>query len=230
MSAAKSLRQSSSNEVTAFLRDAASSLTVRSQNRLIFTLDATASRQPTWDRACHLQAEMFSAAAGIGGLQIQLAWYRGLADFTATSWHTSSKALAAEMSRVLCAGGLTQIERVLRHALRERAGQAIRALVFIGDAMEEDPATLYGLAGQLGLFSVPVFIFHEGGDKQAGAVFSQIARLSAGAYCPFDSNSSSELRSLLGAVAVYAAGGKPALIEHNAKHKDAARALLRQLR
>src|SRR6516165_9316393 len=45
--------------------------------RLIFALDATASRQPTWDTACQLQAEMFREVSGIGPLDVQLVYYRG---------------------------------------------------------------------------------------------------------------------------------------------------------
>ena len=57
-----------------------------SRGRLIFGLDATMSRQPTWDQACKLQAEMFREAAAIGGLDIQLVYYRGLAECRASSW------------------------------------------------------------------------------------------------------------------------------------------------
>src|SRR4029077_8011790 len=46
--------------------------------RLVFALDATASREPTWDLACSLQSQMFSEVATIGGLSIQLAFYRGI--------------------------------------------------------------------------------------------------------------------------------------------------------
>ena len=50
------------------------------RGRLIFALDATMSRQPTWDTACKLQADMFHEAAAIGGLDVQLVYYRGLHD------------------------------------------------------------------------------------------------------------------------------------------------------
>src|SRR5665213_970705 len=48
------------------------------RGRLIFALDATISRQPTWDSACTLQAEMFREAAKAGGLDIQLVYFRGI--------------------------------------------------------------------------------------------------------------------------------------------------------
>ena len=85
--------------------------------RLIFAIDATASRQPTWDRASHLQHEMFEEAASIGGLALQVAFFRGFGEFKATKWTTDSQALIKPMSRVFCLGGHTQIEKVLKHAL-----------------------------------------------------------------------------------------------------------------
>ena len=52
-----------------------------SKGRLIFAMDATASRQPTWDLATEIQGEMFSATSDAGGLSIQLAFYRGFGQF-----------------------------------------------------------------------------------------------------------------------------------------------------
>ena len=42
--------------------------------------------------------------------------------------------------------------------------QRVDALVFVGDAMEENVDRLCQLAGELGLNGVPIFLFHEGGD------------------------------------------------------------------
>ena len=56
------------------------------RGRLIFALDATMSRQPTWDTACALQADMFREAASIGGLDIQLVYFRGLNECRASGW------------------------------------------------------------------------------------------------------------------------------------------------
>jgi hypothetical protein len=58
---------------------------------------------------------------------------------------------------------------------------------------------------------VPVFLFQEGGDARAERAFREIARLTKGAYCRFDAGSARQLRELLSAVAVYAAGGRKAL-------------------
>ena len=56
------------------------------RGRLLFGMDATASREPTWDRACHIQGEMFRETAALGGLDIQLAYYRGFQQFETTGW------------------------------------------------------------------------------------------------------------------------------------------------
>jgi hypothetical protein len=205
---------SSSAEVAEFLRKAAAAKTVKPvSGRLIFALDATASRQPTWDHACQLQGEMFVETAGLGGLAIQLVWYRGLGEFDAGPWVSQSAKLVRVMSGVFCQGGITQLARVLKHAIAETQKHKINALVFVGDCMEEDIEELAALAGELGLLGVPIFIFHEGGEPAAAAAFRRLARLSHGAYCRFDAGSAQQLRDLLGAVAVYAAGGNQALEE-----------------
>jgi hypothetical protein len=181
------------------------------RGRLIFALDATASREPTWDRACHIQGEMFEATAGLGGLEIQLVFYRGFAECKASRWATSAAELHRIMRSVHCVGGETQIERVLSHAIRETGRRRVNALVFVGDAMEEKVDRLCQLAGELGLLGVPIFLFHEGRDRTAAAAFKQMASLSRGAYLSFDLASAGRLKELLAAVAVYAAGGYRAL-------------------
>jgi hypothetical protein len=181
------------------------------RGRLIFALDATASREPTWDRACRIQGEMFEATAGLGGLEIQLVFYRGFAECKASHWVTSATELHRIMRSVRCVGGETQIERVLSHAIRETGKRRVGALVFVGDAIEENVDRLCRLAGELGLLGVPIFLFHEGRDPTAAAAFKQMASLSHGAYMSFDLASAGRLKELLAAVAVYAAGGYRAL-------------------
>lgn len=206
-----------SAEVDAFLeelRGAPPAPVGGGRGRLVFALDATASREPSWDRACRIQGEMFEATAGLGGLEIQLVYYRGFAECKASRWVTSAADLHRIMRQVSCVGGETQIERVLAHAVRETGRRRVNALVFVGDAMEENVDRLCGLAGELGLLGVPVFLFHEGGDRVAAAAFRQIAQLSHGAYLAFDLASAGRLRELLGAVAVYAAGGYKALADY----------------
>lgn len=200
-----------SRDVTAFLDKARQLQTRGNSGRLIFALDATASRQRTWDRACHLQAQMFEVAKMISGLSIQLCYYRGLGEFRALPWSDNGTVLRQKMLSVQCLGGRTQIESLLRHALREHQKSRIRGLVFVGDAMEEDSEKLYQLAGQLGVHRLPAFMFQEGSDRITGNSFGEIARLSGGVHCQFDEHSEQQLRDLLNAVAAYASGGKSAV-------------------
>lgn len=208
-------RTGPASEVAAFLDKVARMPAVRPARarpgRLVFAVDATASRQPAWDRACALTGEMFLATRDIGGLAVSLAYWRGFMEFAATPFLTDGAELARRMSGVTCLGGQTQILRALRHALAESRKEKVGALVLVGDAVEEDVDAACHAAGELGLFGTPVFCFHEGGDQVAGTAFRQIAKVSGGAYAPFDSAAADTLRDLLRAVAVFAAGGRAAL-------------------
>ncbi len=225
--------QSRSAEVDAFLRDLHKAPATRpsgARGRLIFALDATASREPSWDRACRIQGEMFEATAALGGLDVKLVFYRGFNECKASRWMTTSADLHRAMRAVSCRGGETQIERVLDHAIAETRQHKVNALVFVGDAMEEAADRLCQLAGELGLLGVPVFVFHEGNDPRAAATFRQIATLSHGAYLGFDLTSAGRLKELLAAVAVYAAGGYRALAAYGEKKGGEILRLTAQLR
>jgi len=214
-------QQGGRGEVDAFLSQLAAAPAPQrragERGRLIFAMDATASREPTWDTAIQIQAEMFSETAALGGLEVQLAWYRGFGEFRASEWVGDSTALVARMTGVRCLAGKTQIARVLKNAIVEAKRGRVGALVFVGDAMEEKIDTLGDLAGRLGLLGVRAFIFHEGGDAAAGRAFQHIAKLTGGACCRFDASSAKQLRELLAAVAVYAAGGRAALEDYGRK-------------
>lgn len=199
------------------------------RGRLIFALDATMSRQPTWDSACHLQAEMFKEAGTIGGLDVQLVYYRGLTECRASQWVSQPGRLAALMEKIDCRGGHTQIGRILGHARKEGQGRKVQAVVFVGDAMEEPIDDLCAAAGELGLMGVPVFMFQEGSEPVAERAFREIARLSRGAYCRFAPGAAHELAELLRAAAAYAAGGMKALTDLSARKNAGAQLLLRQM-
>jgi hypothetical protein len=194
------------------------------RGRLIFALDVTASRQSTWDTAAQLQTEMFATVASIGGLDVQLAYYRGYDEFVAAHWLSDARALTATMSRVNCVAGQTQIRKVLAHARKEHAREKINALIIISDACEEAAHDLYAEARELG---VPVFMFQEGDDEYVGKVYAEIARITGGAVAKFDTGSAQRLADLLKAVAAFAAGGIKALANQKT---EAARLLLTQVK
>jgi hypothetical protein len=193
--------------------DQAAKLPVASEQsgRILFALDATASRQPTWDAACHLQSELFLATETLGGVAIQLCYYRGFKEFKATDWVTRPERLLSAMNRVQCLGGQTQIGRVLNHAMKETRAKAVKAVILVVDCCEETVDPLCQQAGELGMLNTPLFIFQEGDDGRARDAFKQMAHLSGGAWVPFDHRAVSQLKDLLGAVAVYASGGHKAL-------------------
>lgn len=197
--------------------------------RLIFALDATMSRQPTWDMACQLQADMFREAGSIGGLDVRLVYFRGLNECRASPWISDTAQIARLMSRIQCQGGQTQLGRVLSDARREAVASGVRAIVFVGDAMEENVDALCATAGELGLLKVPCFMFQEGNDPAAEVAFREIVRLTGGAWCRFDMGSAAQLRELLRAAAAYAAGGREALMRL-AKGASGAAALLGQMK
>ncbi|APF37737.1 MULTISPECIES: hypothetical protein [Chelatococcus] len=201
-----------SRDVDAFLKEARAVATPAAPaGRLIFALDATMSRQPTWDLACQLQAEMFDTALAGGGLAVQLVYFRGFGECRASRWVSDAGALTALMTRIDCRGGLTQIGRVLAHARNEVSRSGAKVLVLVGDAVEEDADGLCALAGELGLLGVRIFAFQEGHDATVTGVFKELSRLTGGAYARFDSGAGTTLAALLRGAAAYASGGLPAL-------------------
>jgi hypothetical protein len=224
--------RSSGAEVDAFLAHVNTIAPVSSggRGRLIFAMDAPMSRQPTWDLALGLQADMFRAVKEVGGLDVQLVYFRGFGETRASRWVSDPEALAGLMTRVSCQGGYTQIRKVLTHARRESEQNKVNAIVYVGDCMEEDIDELSQRAGALGLLGVPMFLFQERREPRAELAFKEIARLTRGAYCHFDAGSARQLRELLAAVAVYATGGRKALRDYGAAtNSSAAVRLLEQL-
>jgi hypothetical protein len=206
-------QRSTDSEIVDFLNKvkAFAPQTGAGNGRLIFAMDATMSRQPTWDMALSLQSQMFAAVRDVGGLDVQLIYFRGFGECRASKWVSDPMALQRLMTGISCLGGHTQISKVLSHARREVQQGRVDALVFVGDAMEEKVDDLCARAGELGLLGVPMFLFQEGRDPAVERTFKELARLTKGAWCPFDTGSAVQLKELLTAVAVYAAGGRQAL-------------------
>ncbi len=225
--------KATSDDVATFLDKIARTPAVKpadGKGRLIFAMDATVSREPTWDRACHIQAEMFTETDALGGLEVQLVYYRGFAECEASPWVDSPAELVKRIGAVRCLPGRTQIDRVLKHALKETQKKKVNALVFVGDCLEEKVDKLCQTAGKLGLLGVPAFMFQEGYEPGATRGFKQIAKLTNGAHCRFDSSSARQLRELLSAVAVYAAGGRIALEHYGKRAGETVRQITSQVR
>jgi hypothetical protein len=199
------------------------------RGRIVFVVDATGSRERAWDMASREQAQMFSEAAGLGTLDVQLVYFRGLAGYggecKASRWTGDPQDLARAMARVTCQTGHTQIQRALEHVCKEHQAQPVNAVVYVGDMCEEPAQALYDATASIS--GVPLFIFQEGDDPSAAVIFQEMARLSRGAYFAFRPGASDQLRDLLRAVAAFATGGLTALAD---LRTDSARKLLGQLK
>ena len=198
-------------EVDAFLVAAKRAAANGGNGRVMLALDATMSRQPTWDLACGIQADMFKAVTSKTALNMQLVYFRGHGECRASRWATSGDEFAKMMSGIECRAGHTQIEKVLRHAAKEHQRAKVNALVYIGDAVEESADDIGHAAGKLGLHNVPIFMFQEGHDRHVEMVFKEVARLSRGGWFRFDRNAPDVLKELLASIAIYATGGIKAL-------------------
>ncbi|MEX0963670.1 MAG: VWA domain-containing protein [Pseudohongiellaceae bacterium] len=221
---------SGKNDVQQFLSKVASLPKTGGDARLIFAMDATASRQGSWDVASQLQSEMFLSAQSLGGLNVQLCYFRGFAEFFSSDWQSNADEILRVMSSIQCQAGATQLHRLLQHAIDENKIKKIKCLIYIGDAMEENVDLLAQLAGKLGLLNVPLFMFQERHDPVARAAFQELSRLSGGAYSQFDSASADQLKDLLRAVAIYAAGGLKALQNFSGHSSGSVKLLEQQLR
>jgi len=222
-----------SKDVEAFLKAEAAIAPTHvpgERGRLILAMDATMSRQPTWDRALAIQSEMFAEAGKASGLDVQLVYFRGFNECQASRWTSDANALARLMSKVDCRGGNTQIARILKHIKSEATRGKVHAAVYIGDAVEENIDQLCQLAGEVGLLGSPLFMFLEGNDAGAERAYREIARLSRGAFHRLDASAPSVLGQLLRAVAAYATGGIDALRRLEAAGNASSTLLLSQLK
>jgi hypothetical protein len=226
-------QRASADPVETFLKEVAKTPPPKpgdGRARLVFAMDATASREPTWDRACQVQGQMFLETAALGGLDVQLVYYRGFDEVRASRWVNNPSDLVRLMTGVFCLAGQTKLGRVLQHAVRETQKKRVAVLVFVGDCFEEDLDEVGQVAGQLGMLGVRAFLFQEGHNPQAERAFRHIAKLTNGAHCRFDSCSPQQLRDLLGAVAAYAAGGRRALSDLSRRSSAEVRLLVSQVK
>lgn len=178
-----------------------------SRPRLVFGVDATGSREHTWAFAQQLQQEMLSVAASLGTLELQIAMFSG-AGISFSPWSQDGTELSKAMASLKCITGTTQIYSLLLHTLEEAKTRPIRAMTFIGDAMEEDLPTLCAAAKALNDLNIKLFLFHEGPkDFPSNSAFEEIAKANGGAAFSFDESSISKLKDLLSAITEYAIGG-----------------------
>ena len=214
--------------------------TQAARGRLLFSLDATASREPMWDLATSLQVAMFEKAAKIGGLDVQLAHFGG-DEFQHSSWLSDAHELVSLMRAIRCKSGATQIAKALRHIWIENQRAEGRRGGLHRRRVRGAARRALCRRGGLGRAAVPVSGRRRPGDLSRRAtaelsehppqkveqVFRELARLSGGAYGKFDAGAAKQLGELLRAVAAFAVGGVAALAN---QHTDSARKLLGQMK
>jgi len=193
--------------------------------RIAFVLDATASRQPTWDMSQGLMGDMIREA---GQLEMKLIFFRGGNEgpkqCKTSDWISDPTRFARLMGKVECLSGYTQIARALAQAKRE---ENVGAIILIGDQAEPVEDNLDRLGLEARDLKAPVFAFQEGFDRATEKAFRQIAELSKGAYGRFGAGSAKQLGELLKAAAVVAKGGVKAL---EGRQDEASKLLLEQMR
>lgn len=202
-----------------------------SRPRLLFTMDATASREPSWNVAKEITGAMFEAVPG--ALDVALAYHGGGRLQEITPFSASAKAFLDKLHMVQCRAGCTALNKILNAAIDI---PRLKALIYVGDCFEESTIEAVELAQQLKLKGVRCFMFHDtssgnqGYDvKTARTIFEQIAQITGGALLPFDENSPGMVKALLEAIAIFASLGIKAL-EQKTKYLPAARLLLDQMK
>jgi hypothetical protein len=194
------------------------------RSRLVFAVDATASRSAAWGAAKKLQDKLFAAVPG--ELDVALAVHGGNKLHTFTPFTANAMELRKLAATVRCRAGHTRLLDILARSLNTGAS----VMVYIGDVFEESERKALHLASLLKRNKTRVIVLHDrtGQDFDGGEVFRAIAEITGGAVLPFDHSSLERLGELLEAVAVLAVGGIT-LVEERRAVMPAAGLLLEHL-
>lgn len=182
--------------------------------RLIFAIDATASREPSWNAARQVTDSLFTALPG--ALDIALAVHGGSFLHTFTDFSANPGALRDRAAGITCLTGRTQLLPILSRAL---SNPGVRVVLYIGDVFEESPMRARRLADAMGARGITLIVLHDTVDWQArrdAELFADLARRTGGCVLPFDASAVQRLRDLLQAVAFYAVGGTELLAQKRA--------------
>ncbi|MCD8566387.1 MAG: VWA domain-containing protein [Alphaproteobacteria bacterium] len=189
--------------------------------RVGFIIDATGSRESTWNEAQKIQTDMFSSVAGKGGLKLKLTHFGG-STLSVHEWMDDPNAVASKMKEVSCMLGLTQIIKALEAFLVDNPKEAASSIILVGDSFEENIEELGPFCEKLKNQGTKVFSFLEGDDLQAKQAFSMLSEKTGGAFAVFGKDM--PLEDLCQGVALMAVGGTAAL--RHLKNKAAAQTLL----
>ena len=177
--------------------------------RLVFAVDATASREPAWTAARQVTDALVKALPG--ELDVALAVHGGSRVHTFTAFTANPATLRDRAAGIACEAGTTRLLPILAASLRQ---QAVRVVIYVGDVFEESVVEARRLADLMGHQGTKLIVLHDTADPSARRdveVFWDFAKRTGGCVLPFDASAPGRLRDLLSAVAVYAVGGEKLL-------------------
>jgi hypothetical protein len=177
--------------------------------RLIFAVDATASREPAWTAARQVTDVLVKALPG--ALDVALAVHGGSRVHTFTAFTSDARTLRDRAAGVSCVAGMTRLLPILSTSLKH---PAVRVVIYIGDLFEENLIRGRQVADAMGAQGTRLIVLHDTADPAArrdAEVFWDLAKRTGGCVLPFDGAASGRLRDILSAVAVYAVGGEKLL-------------------
>ncbi|HET6308476.1 MAG TPA: hypothetical protein VFG12_14900 [Rhodopila sp.] len=195
--------------------------------RLVFAVDATASREPAWKAARQVTDALVKALPG--ALDVALAVHGGSRVHTFTAFTSNPATLRDRAAGITCQAGITRLLPILATSLKH---PNLRVIIYIGDVFEESLPQARNLADSLGAQHTKLIVLHDTADPSArrdADLFWDLAHRTGGCVLPFDATAPNRLRDLLSAVAVYAVGGEKLLRERQ-HDLPAAVALLEHLR
>ncbi len=177
--------------------------------RLIFAVDATASREPAWTAARQVTDVLVKALPG--ALDVALAVHGGSRVHTFTAFTSDANTLRDRAAGVSCVAGTTRLLPILSASLKH---PSVRVVIYIGDVFEENLQRGRHIADAMGAQNTKLIVLHDTADPAArrdAEVFWDLAKRTGGCVLPFDAAASGRLRDILSAVAVYAVGGEKLL-------------------
>lgn len=194
--------------------------------RLIFAVDATASREPAWRAARGVTDSLVKALPG--ALDVALAVHGGGRVHTFTPYTTAANTLRDRAAGVMCKAGFTRLLPIMASAVKD---PGVKVVIYIGDVFEESLARGRRLADSMGARGTRLIVLHDTADPAArghAEIFWDLAKRTGGCVLPFEAGASRKLHDLVSAVAVYAVGGER-LLQERRHALPGAVALLEQL-
>ena len=191
--------------------------------RLVFAMDATASRQGAWDEAKKATDTLFTALPG--ELDIALAVHSGSTVKVFTDFSNDVATFRDHAASVSCVAGMTRLVDIMG---KTRSHSDVRVFLYIGDCFEESERDAYAAADAFRARGIRAIMMHDskgGGGPNDRQVFEEIARRTGGVCIDFHGGDRQGLKDIFEAVAVLAAGGIKALEQRKGQLPGAAKLL-----